>query len=103
MLSDCLFSISSAELYLREVHVAAFSFANRFSSVLFRQIMRRLLDKGADIHAKTTDGDTPLSLAVSSGSVGSVGFLVKAGAALDLVDKVGQMQQISMRTMVLPP
>ena len=52
------------------------------------QVMRQLLDKGAPIDAKTEDGDTALNLAVSSGSVGSVGFLVKAGAALDLVDKV---------------
>ena len=50
--------------------------------------MKQLLDKGAPIDAKTEDGDTALSLAVSSGSVGSVGFLVKAGADLDLVDKV---------------
>lgn len=50
--------------------------------------MRQLLDKGAPIDAKTADGDTPLSLAVSAGAVGSVGFLVKAGAALDMEDKV---------------
>ena len=55
---------------------------------MYVQIMRQLLDKGAPIDAKTADGDTPLSLAVSAGAVGSVGFLVKAGAALDLEDKV---------------
>ncbi|CAM9141319.1 unnamed protein product [Laminaria digitata] len=52
--------------------------------------MKQLLDKGAPIDAKTEDGDTALSLAISSGSVGSVGFLVKAGASLDLVDKEGR-------------
>ncbi|CAB1116871.1 unnamed protein product [Ectocarpus sp. CCAP 1310/34] len=50
--------------------------------------MRRLLDKGVPIDAETENGDTPLSLAISAGGVGSVGFLVKAGAALDLADKV---------------
>ncbi|CAN0483425.1 unnamed protein product, partial [Ectocarpus sp. 12 AP-2014] len=52
--------------------------------------MRRLLDKGVPIDAETEDGDTPLSLAISAGGVGSVGFLVKAGAALDLADKEGR-------------
>lgn len=50
--------------------------------------MRQLLDKGASIDAQTEDGDTPLSLAVSAGAVGSVGFLVKAGADLEMEDKV---------------
>ncbi|CAM9512007.1 unnamed protein product, partial [Hapterophycus canaliculatus] len=52
--------------------------------------MRQLLDKGASIDAKTEDGDTALNLAISAGAVGSVGFLEKAGAALDLVDKEGR-------------
>lgn len=50
--------------------------------------MRKLLDLGSEVNSQTVDGDSPLSLAVSSGSVGAVGFLVKAGAALDLIDKV---------------
>lgn len=50
--------------------------------------MRQLLDRGADIDAKTEDGDTPLSLAVSAGAVSAVGFLVKAGASLESIDQV---------------
>lgn len=50
--------------------------------------MKRLLALGAGLGAKTTDGDTPLSLAISAGSVGAVGFLVKEGAALGATDKV---------------
>ncbi|CAN0480142.1 unnamed protein product, partial [Scytosiphon promiscuus] len=49
-----------------------------------------LLDRGANVDAKTEDGDTALNLAISAGAVGSVGFLVKAGAALDLEDKEGR-------------
>ncbi|CBN76161.1 conserved unknown protein [Ectocarpus siliculosus] len=59
-------------------------------SQLPNDIMRRLLDKGVPIDAETENGDTPLSLAISAGGVGSVGFLVKAGAALDLADKEGR-------------
>lgn len=65
--------------------------------------MRQLLDKGAPIDAKTADGDTPLSLAVSAGAVGSVGFLVKAGAALDLEDKVSYLLLLGRSVTAVSP
>lgn len=62
--------------------------------------MRQLLDRGADIDAKTEDADTPLGLAVSAGAVGAVGFLVKAGASLESIDKVcwGSIHSVRLHT-----
>ncbi len=85
----------------RRPHRSSFSRGLHFVRV---QIMRQLLAKGADIDVKTQDGDTPLSLAISAGAVGSVGFLVKAGASLDLEDKVrvgGSQSRVVLCPLVL--
>jgi uncharacterized protein len=45
--------------------------------------LARLLEEGADIDARDAHGQTGVMLAVSSGALGAVAFLVARGAALD--------------------
>lgn len=53
------------------------------------QYIQALIDAGADIHAKSTMGLTPLHTAASRGRIDVVQILVRAGADIDAQDCLG--------------
>lgn len=67
-------NITCAELFT-PMHFAAMS--GRINSIAF------LLDKGADINAKASDGSLPLHLAVQNAHVKAVNYLVDHGSIMD--------------------
>lgn len=52
-------------------------------------IARRLIEAGADVHAKTKDDQTPLNHASSRGILEVVQMLLDKGAEVDVVDRFG--------------
>ncbi len=52
--------------------------------------VRRLLDKGADIHTRNYCGWTPLHVAAQEGRTAIVRFLLEKGAGVDMVDDYGR-------------
>jgi ankyrin len=53
-------------------------------------IVRLLLDNGADVNAATRGGSTPLHVAASRGLIGCAELLLERGAAVDLMDELGR-------------
>ena len=54
-----------------------------------------LLEKGADLEAKTTDGQTPLVLGIQADNTETVEYLLEQGADLDTRDNNGQTPLIA--------
>ena len=52
-------------------------------------IARRLIEAGADVHARTKDDQTPLNHASSRGILEVVQMLLEKGAEVDVVDRFG--------------
>lgn len=51
-------------------------------------VVKELLDRGADIHAQMVDGATPLFITAQNGHNHLLSFLIKQGAEIDLKRKV---------------
>jgi len=54
------------------------------------EIAGTLLEAGADIHARTFDGRTPLHGVAAGGTPGAVGALLAAGAGIEALDDAGE-------------
>ncbi len=48
-----------------------------------REVVKLLLEKGADVKARTSEGDTALMIAVESGKIEMVELLIEKGAYIE--------------------
>ncbi|PGH09649.1 hypothetical protein AJ79_05614 [Helicocarpus griseus UAMH5409] len=55
----------------------------------YRQIIKLLVEKGANLEARDTEGKTPLMIAVESGEETTVELLLKHGVDLEAKDAIG--------------
>lgn len=52
-------------------------------------VLRSLIENGADINASTADNCTPLMIAIEKGNINVATFLIEHGANVDLKDDRG--------------
>ena len=54
-------------------------------------VVKELLDRGADIHAQMVDGATPLFITAQNGHNHLLSFLITQGAEVDVKRKVSML------------
>ncbi len=78
-------NINQVENNLR---IPILSYAIRKNSSL--EVLKELIQKGADINARDSNGMTPLMVAVESGNLEAVKLLLESGALINEQDKTGR-------------
>lgn len=79
------FSVNGCHLSRNRVSLLAIA-----AKANWENLVRYLLEQGADIDQRDTTGSTPLVHAVRSHALGSVKLLVKGGAQSDIKDETGK-------------